>query len=170
MGVRQDEIVERVREMAGQTAADLGLEIVDVLLRLQGKHTLLRIDVDRAGPRGVGLADCEALSRALDERLDDADVLRGAYELQVSSPGIDRPIVTDDDVRRNTGRRVDVELSEPIAGARRVRGVLLGLDGDALKVASADGGETLVPRGAIMRAVQDVEADLKAMERGRGVI
>src|SRR5262245_59868173 len=90
-------------ELARDVALALGLEVVEFAFHSQGKHSLLRIDIDRPGPDGVGIRDCESLSRALDERLEQLDFFDAPYELQVSSPGIDRPIRSDDDLRRNAG-------------------------------------------------------------------
>ena len=89
--------------------------------------------------------------------MDRLDLVDHAYTLEVSSPGIDRPIRTADDVRRNTGRMVDVELREPIEGRRRLRGVLLGLDGDRLRVREGEEEpEVRVPLDLVVRACQHV--------------
>jgi len=108
-----------------EVASSLGLEVVELAFHSRGKHSLLRIDIDRAGPRGVGLQDCEALSRALDARLESIDLFEAPYELQVSSPGLDRPIRTKDDLRRNEGRIVRAEFLDEDGRGREVVGVLL---------------------------------------------
>ncbi len=146
--------------MAEAAATPLGLEVVEVVFRRQGKYTLLRVDLDRPGTAGVSLDDCERVSRDLETSVDRAALLEDRYELQVSSPGTDRPIRSDDDVRRNTGRRVVVEIAEPDGGERSLRGVLLGLAGSALRIGGAQGEETIVPRESVRRARQDVEQDL----------
>jgi len=141
---------------AREIATGLGLEIVEFVFHDQGRRSQLRIDIDRPGPAGVGLRDCETLSRALDLRLEAIEGLEQAYELQVSSPGIDRPIRSDDDIRRNTGRAVRVEYNE---GGRVVEahGVLAGLDEDgAVRVASL-GDERRVPRADIVLMKQEVK-------------
>ncbi len=148
--------------MAEAAATPLGLEVVEVVFRRQGKYTLLRVDLDRPGTAGVSLDDCERVSRDLETSVDRAALLEDRYELQVSSPGTDRPIRSDDDVRRNTGRRVVVEIAEPDGGERSLRGVLLGLAGSALRIGGAQGEETIVPRESVRRARQDVEQDLHA--------
>ena len=95
-----------IERIAHEVAASLGLEIVELVFHSQGRHSLLRIDIDRPGLPGVGISDCENLSRALDARIDELPFFDAPYELQVSSPGIDRPIKTDDDLRRNSQRHV----------------------------------------------------------------
>ena len=139
-----------------EIATGLGLEIVEFVFHDQGRHSQLRIDVDRPGPAGVGLQDCEALSRSLDPRLDGIEGLEQSYELQVSSPGIDRPIRSDDDFRRNMGRAIRVEYKE---GGRVVEahGVLAGLDDDgAVRIVSL-GDERRVPRADIVLMKQEVK-------------
>ena len=141
---------------AREIAASLGLEIVEFVFHEQGRHSQLRIDVDRSGPAGVGLRDCEALSRALDARTDGIEGLDQGYELQVSSPGIDRPIRSDDDLRRNTGRAVRVEFRDEGGKVVEARGVLAGVDAEgAVRIASM-GDERRVPRADIVLMKQDV--------------
>ncbi len=161
-----DRIVEEVRLIAAEVVSSLGIEVVDVIFRRQGKYSLLRIDVDRAGVLGVSLDDCERASRAIERDVDAAGLLQDSYDLQVSSPGIDRPIVTDDDIRRNAGRRVVVETSESLDGTRVFRGILRGIEGDGVRVADDAGEEALIPRRLVLSARQDVEADLHATARG----
>ncbi len=134
----------------------MGLEIVDLLLRRGGNRWLVRIDIDRPGAPGVGVADCEKLSRAVEKRLDEENLVDQSYVLEVSSPGLNRPIRTDDDVRRNKGRRIVVETLEPVQGRRCFRGVLLGIDGDALRLLEEGEDEIRIPRGGIVRAHQEV--------------
>ena len=141
---------------AREIATSLGLEIVEFVFHDQGRHSQLRIDVDRSGPAGVGLRDCEALSRALDARLEGLQGLEQAYELQVSSPGIDRPIRSDDDIRRNTGRAVRVEFRDPGGRVVEARGTLAGLDpAGAVRIASID-NEWRIERADIVLMKQDV--------------
>src|SRR5689334_2663577 len=140
---------------ARKIATSLGLEIVEFVFHDQGRHSQLRIDVDRSGPAGVGLRDCEALSRALGAKLDELEGLE-AFELQVSSPGIDRPIRSDDDIRRNTGRAVRVEFRGPTGRVAEARGVLAGLDAEgAVRIASM-GDERRIERADIVLMKQDV--------------
>jgi len=167
MGSKADEIADVIRRMAEEVARPLGLEVVDLVFRSQGKHSLLRIDVDREGPLGAGLADCERVSRDLEVLLDRSDPIGGPYDLQVSSPGIERPITTDDDFRRNAGRRVVIETREPHAGRSTFRGVLAGASEGAVRVIEEGDEEVRIFRDLISVAKQDVDADLHA-QRGRG--
>ncbi len=167
MAPSAERIAEEVRRMAEGIAATLGLEVVEVVFRRQGKYTLLRVDLDREGLPGVSLEDCERASRDIEQAIDAAGLIQDSYELQVSSPGVERPIVTDSDVRRNTGRPILVQTSEKIGGATEFRGVLRGLSGDSLRVEAASGEEIVIPRSQVLSARQDVDADLHE-PRGRG--
>jgi ribosome maturation factor RimP len=82
--------------------------------------------------------DCESASRALSPVLDVADPIERAYRLEVSSPGMDRPLVRRSDFQRFTGHRLKIELSAPIAGRRRFRGLLLGVEGEAVRIRRDD--------------------------------
>jgi ribosome maturation factor RimP len=161
-----EKIAEEVRRVAVGVASSLGLEVVEVVFRRQGKHSLLRIDIDRAGLPGVSLGDCERASREIERELDAAGLIQDSYDLQVSSPGIDRPIVTDDDIRRNSGRRVVVETSERLEGTCVFRGILRGPGGDHLRIADESGEEAEIPRSLVLLARQDAEADLHATAGG----
>lgn len=149
------EVADEIRGMASELARAMGLEVVDLRLRASGRRWLLRVSVDRPGPKGIGIDDCERLSKLLSESLDQADLLAQSYTLEVSSPGLDRPIRTPDDVRRNTGRRVVVETLLPVEGRRSFRGVLLGLDGEAVRLMEEGGAEVRIPRGGILKAQQE---------------
>ena len=157
MSSARDALVAKIEELAGQAATRCGVEVVEVIYRKQGPHSVLRIDIDRPGLPGVGLAECEAMSRALEPDLDALAGLREETELQVSSPGLDRPIRTSDDIRRNTGRRIVVESAEPIAGQREFRGVLAGERHGGLVVTLDDGTEAEIPLAEVRRAHQDLE-------------
>jgi ribosome maturation factor RimP len=150
------QILAEVERIAHDVATTLGLEIVEFVFHSQGRHSLLRIDIDRPGVPGVGLADCETLSRTLGDRIEDLSFFDAPYELQVSSPGIDRPIRTDDDLRRNAGRPVWMEFRDADGKVRELRGTLAGADGnDAVTIAGED-GEIRIARDRIVFMKQDV--------------
>lgn len=150
--------LKAVEDLARELAAALGLEVVSFVFHSQGRHSQLRIDLDRSGPVGVDLGDCERLSRALDERLDGSGLLDTTYELQVSSPGIDRPIRTPDDFRRNAGRRVWMQFRDDEGRVLERRGNLVW-DADSGRVGVVDGAsETQVPADRIILMKQCVRS------------
>lgn len=154
-------------ELAAEAARSVGVEVVDLVVRNQGPYSVIRIDIDRAGPRGVTIEDCEAMSRAFDALLEAHGELRERHELQVSSPGVDRPIRTDDDIRRNTGRMVAVEISEPLEGARVLRGTLGGLHEGSLRLVTREGREVFVPRSTVILARQEIDIGRHRARRTR---
>ena len=105
--------------------ASLGYELVEVTYKKEyGTPTLtFFIDVDREG--GINLDDCEKVSKAIDPVLDEADVTEGtAYNLNVSSPGIDRPLKTERDFKKNAGKSIEVGFYAPYNGVKKLVGVL----------------------------------------------
>lgn len=93
-------------------AEELGFNLVDVSLHGQGKRTMLRVTIDRDG--GVSLDDCEHFSRGCVGLMDVEDPIVGPYTLEVSSPGLDRPLKTPDDFKRNVGKLLRVVTKEKI--------------------------------------------------------
>ena len=137
-------------------ATGLGVEIVEFIFHSQGRHSLLRIDIDRPGLPGVGIADCETFSRTLGEQIEELSFFDAPYELQVSSPGIDRPIRSDADLRRNAGRPVWLEFRDDNGKVRELRGTL-GVSGE-IDVVTIIGGEVEIRilRDRIVFMKQDV--------------
>ena len=156
MNEEKKQILAEVERIAREVATTLGLEIVEFAFHSQGRHSLLRIDLDRPGIPGVGLADCEIFSRTLGDRIEDLSFFDAPYDLQVSSPGIDRPIRTDDDLRRNTLRPVWMEYRDDDGKVQELRGALSGPpENDAVTIAT-DHGEIRVSRDRIVMMKQDV--------------
>ena len=158
----REDVVERVRALAGRLAASYGLEIFDVQFRREGQGLVLRVRIDRPGPsatadESVSVADCAQISRDLSAILDVEDVVPGAYTLEVSSPGLDRPLRDADDYRRFSGRRAKVVLREAVDGQKYFKGRLGGMDHDAVLIDAEDGRRHRVPLGVITRANLEVE-------------
>ena len=145
-----------IERIAHEVAATLGIEIVELVFHSQGRHSLLRIDIDRAGMPGIAIADCEAMSRALEGRIEDLPFFHAPFDLQVSSPGIDRPIKTDDDLRRNTLRPVKVEFQDDAGRVREAAGTLAGADSDGAVLIASEGAEIRIARDRIVLMKQDV--------------
>src|SRR5205823_12647178 len=110
---RREEIVEKVRAIAAPLAAGEGLELVDVELGGGGGRTTLRLYIDRKG--GVSLDDCTSVSRAVSAALDVEDPIQGAYDLEVPSPGLERPLRTPEHFEKYKGEKVRVKTFGPIA-------------------------------------------------------
>ena len=105
-----------------------GLELVDVEYVKEGGEFFLRVYIDKEG--GVSLNECELVTRALNPILDEKDPIKDNYYLEVSSPGLDRPLKKDKDFVRYQGRDVEIKLYKPINGAKMHEGELVGLTED----------------------------------------
>lgn len=127
----------------------LGYELVELEFRSRGAGGLLRLFIDAAS--GIGLEDCERVSRRVGAILDVEDPIPGAYQLEVSSPGFDRPLRTAGHFRRFSGELVKLQLCRPHKGRRRLAGRLLGVEGDTVRV-DVEGAEWAVPLGDIEKA------------------
>ncbi len=154
-------LVDALCDMAGPLCAQAGVELVEVRLSGSSRNRLVRIDVDRAGSDGVRLADCQRVSESLGLALEETELIGDRYRLEVSSPGIDRPIRSADDIRRNTGRRILVTTSEPVGGRCSFSGVLVGARDGAILLSLGEQGargdeeRVLIPLDRIEKAVQD---------------
>ena len=141
-------IAARLAAIAEPVVASLGFRLVRV--RLSGlSGCTIQIMAER--PDGsMTIDDCETISRALSPVLDVADPIEGTYRLEISSPGIDRPLVRRSDFERHAGQRIKVEMATSVAGRRRFRGILLGTQDDAARIrtddaASDETAEVLLP-------------------------
>jgi ribosome maturation factor RimP len=154
--------LERIREIAARVAAAYGLEIFDILMRREGKQQVLRVVVDRPGPaakpeESVSIADCEKVSHELGTILDVEDLVPASYTLEVSSPGLDRPLRRAEDYARFAGRMAKIVTSEPVNRQTAFRGRLRGLEGDVVLFESEGGKSIRLPLKLISRARLDVE-------------
>jgi ribosome maturation factor RimP len=147
----------RVAALVEPVLAELGYRLVRV--RVSGLAGCT-VQVMAERPDGTMIIeDCETASRALSPVLDAADPIEGAYRLEVSSPGIDRPLVRRSDFDRHTGHMAQVEMLAPVAGRRRFRGELGGTEGECVRLRCAD---TTGPDGAevLLRIDDMMEARL----------
>lgn len=154
-GQRTAEIVERVRLLAQPILAGRGLDLVDVQFRREAHGWVLRLYMDRPG--GVTLDDCQRVSEELGDHLDVEDVIDHPYHLEVSSPGLDRPLTRDADFVGFAGRAVRVRTRDPLEGRRNFRGRLAGLVEGAVLLDLADGRQVRIPRGLIEKARLEIE-------------
>ena len=107
-----------------------GYECVDVTFEKAGKDWVLTIYID--GPNGIGLDDCEVVSRKLSDLMDEKDPIEQSYLLEVSSPGIDRPLKKEKDFARNMDKRIVVSFYAPVNGSKQLSGILKGYKGVTL--------------------------------------
>lgn len=136
-------VTEVVASLAAPHAVRVGLEVVDVEFVREGGQKILRVLIDREG--GISLEDCEAMSKALGEDLDRTDPIPFSYCLEVSSPGIERPLKKEQDFRRFAGRLVHCRLYSPLDGKKNFSGVLLGLEGQEILLEDEEAGLVRFP-------------------------
>ena len=113
------------------------LELVDLEFVKEGVNWYLRVYIDKDG--GVNIDDCEAVSRALEAKLDEKDPIEQAYILEVSSPGIDRPLKKEADFVKYQGEIIDVKLYKAVNGSKQYQGKLLGLENGVLSIEEENG-------------------------------
>lgn len=111
-----------IKEICEPLAEELGYELVDIEFVKEGASHFLRIYLDKPG--GINLDDCQKMSQLVSERLDEQDPIKVAYYLEVSSPGLDRPLKTDKDLKRNLGKDVEIKLYEALDGKKVIEGTL----------------------------------------------
>jgi ribosome maturation factor RimP len=140
----RDELLRRIEP----TVEAQGYELVDLEFIPQGRASVLRIFIDR--PEGIGLEDCATVSKAVSELLDADDPIPGQYNLEVSSPGLDRVLRKRAHYERFVGSRVHVQLASPLAGRRRFTGALQTVGEDAVTV-EVDGQPHVLPYRLIQR-------------------
>lgn len=120
-----------VAEEVEKIISDTEIQLVDVEY-VKEREWYLRVFIDKTG--GVGLDDCQFVSRSLSDWLDEADPIPYAYHLEVSSPGLDRPLKKDKDLERNIGNQIEATFFAPWEGQKKWVGNLVGFDADVLKI------------------------------------
>ena len=124
--------VSGLRTMIEPGIRALGYELVDVEYAPASGRNLLRIYIDR--PAGITVDDCAKVSRQVSAALDVEDPISEAYTLEVSSPGLDRPLVKREDFERFAGASIKVRMREAVLERRNFKGLLVGVEGDAIVV------------------------------------
>jgi ribosome maturation factor RimP len=159
--------LDRIRSIAERAARSHGLDIFDVQYRREAVGWVLRVTIDRKGAAdtqakpgdpvdSVGVDDCRLVSQDLSALLDVEEAVDRAYTLEVSSPGLDRPLRGAADFERFRGRLAQVVTSEPVAGQKHFRGRLQGIDADHVVLVEGR-REHRVPLSLVSRARLDVE-------------
>ncbi len=132
---------DRLIQLLEPVVNAIGYELVLLEYSPRDSSGMLRLFID--SPDGIGLDDCEKVSREVAATLDVEDVITQAYRLEISSPGLDRPLVTPEHYRRFQGEVARIQTLAPIAGRRRFQGVLLGATDDEVSIETAEGVVTL---------------------------
>lgn len=159
--------VGEITRLVEPSLTAMGYQLVRVQLSGGHHRPTVQIMAERADGAGMTVEDCAEVSRAVSALLDVADPLPASYMLEVSSPGIDRPLTRPQDYERFAGYEAKLETRWPIGGRRRFRGRLLGVDGEAVRVRT-DEGEVVLPLAEVERAKLVLTDDLIAASLRRG--
>lgn len=131
-----EQIIAAIEEYAAQMLESMGMELVEVQYRREGHGWVVRLFIDRAD--GVSLDDCAAVSRGISSWLDVEDLIEHAYHLEVSSPGLERPLKKLKDYERFVGRKAKIKLREPVDNQQVFVGDIDRVDGEKVTLI-ADG-------------------------------
>ena len=130
--MKRSEIEEKTTELVMPIIEEGGYSLWDVEYVKEGPDYILRVYADKEG--GIGIDDCVAISRKLSDKLDEADMIEEAYILEVSSPGLTRPLKKDKDFERSIGRLVEVKLYGAVNGMKELEGELKAFDEGSITV------------------------------------
>lgn len=146
-----------IEAMIEPSLCAMGYRLVRVVLT-SGRRARLQVMAERDDDTPITLEDCAQISHSVSALLDVCDPIEGAYTLEVSSPGLDRPLTRQEDYDRFAGREARIELAHPIAGQKRFRGRLIGTSEGSIRLA-LPAGETALPLASVVRARLVAEED-----------
>ena len=144
---KKDVCEKRTEELLEPLMQEFGFELVDVEYVKEGGSWYLRAYIDKPG--GITINDCEAVSRRLSDLLDAEDYIEESYTLEVSSPGLGRPLRKDKDLQRSIGEEVDVKLFAPVDHSKEYTGLLKAFDKEIITIELEDGTQKQFPRNSI---------------------
>lgn len=141
---RREEYESKTEALILPIVDEKGFELVDVEYVKEGSNWYLRAYVDKPG--GITINDLESVSRQLSDKLDEEDFISDAYILEVSSPGLGRPIKKDKHFDRNIGSEVEIHLYRAIEGQKQYVGLLKSYDKETITIENEDGSENIIDR------------------------
>ena len=149
VSVGAERIIQKLEEYAGPLLADMALELVEIQFRREGHGWVLRLYIDSDG--GVNLDDCASVSREISSYLEVEDLIDHAFHLEVSSPGLERPLKEKKDFVRFAGRQARIKMLELLDGQRVFVGILDGVEDEAV-ISLVDGVPVRLELEQITRA------------------
>ena len=139
MLTRREDIEKRTEELVRPIVEEQGFELVDVEYVKEGGTMYLRAYIDKPG--GIAVNDCETVSRALSDLLDKEDYIADSYILEVSSPGLGRPLKKEKDFKRSVGKAVEIRLYRAVDRKKEFEGILTAYDDQSVTIEQEDGTE-----------------------------
>ena len=140
--MKEDVLFDMIKDIVSNTLRGNGIGLVDITYRKEGRLMVLRILADKKG--GITIDECAKMNETIGETLDKEDFIPEKYILEVSSPGMDRPLKTKEDFLRLLGKRLRVHTYEPIEGRREFAGALEGVEGDSIAVSCGNSKSTKI--------------------------
>jgi ribosome maturation factor RimP len=153
----------RIAQAIEPSLEAMGYRLVRVVIT-SGRRPTLQVMAERRDDQAMTVEDCAQISHSVSAILDVADPIAGAYMLEISSPGIDRPLVRAEDYDRFSGFEASIELARPIEGRKRFRGRLLGTSAESVRLAT-ETGEVKLPLADVARAKLILTDELIAAAR-----
>lgn len=141
------EILKDLRQMAQAIANELEFELVDLEYIKEFGNYFLRVYIDKIG--GVSTEDCEKMSKILSSQLDEKDPIEESYYLEVSSPGLDRPLKTDKDLKRNLEKDVEIKLYKPLDNKKKYEGKLVDYNENDIIIQNNQGDKITLPKEVV---------------------
>lgn len=151
--MNKDTLIEKIRAIVKPIADELNYELYYVEYVKENGEYYLRIYIDK--PEGISLTDCESLSRRVSEMLDIEDPIPDAYYLEVSSPGLNRGLYTDEHLNKSIGKEVFVKFNGSLSGMKHVKGILKEVNDDSIVVTHEE--DLIIPKEKIKQANLDGE-------------
>lgn len=148
-------VIEELEGILEPVLEHNGFELVDLEYKKEGGRWMLRVFID--GPHGISHEECSRVTRLLSPVLEEEDIIPHSYILEVSSPGLDRPLKKEADFQRFRGKGVMITTFAPIENQRKFRGTLMGLQDDCVVVENEQGDEIHIPMESIAKARLQIE-------------
>ena len=151
----KEKVVDAAKRVAGPVIEGMGYEVVDVKFIQEGGRWRLQFFIDKPG--GITLDDCQAVSREIDTLLEVEDIVAGPYALEVSSPGLDRPLIRPEDYRRFEGSLAKIKTKGPVEGRKTFLGRLGESDGAGFNITIEGDKKVFIEYGQVEKARLEVE-------------
>ncbi len=148
--MEKESLIQKVWDLAEPVILSKGMELVEVEWQRERQGWVLRLYIDKPG--GVTLGDCVKISEIVGDLLDAKDLIHHSYHLEVSSPGLDRPLRKKEDFKRFAGDKVKITLKAPREGRKNFTGLLRGLEGEEVLLETVEGEVVRIPYQEIKKA------------------
>jgi ribosome maturation factor RimP len=145
--------LKQIEPLLAEKIASLGFELFEMKFFRAGARSVLRIFIDKPG--GITISDCEKVSHEISVFLDVEDFSNTPYSLEVSSPGLDRPLISEKDFRRVVGKHVRIRLNQGLEKEKNVTGILTACIDNAITIATTK-GERIIPLSAIASGTVEI--------------